>query len=360
MGLAAPKNRMKINNDPNNNTWSKNVDSFGQKILRAQGWTPGAYLGAKDAKHAAHFTDANKSHIRIQLRDDNLGVGAKRGSAEKDNFALDMFQGILGRLNGKSDAQLEKEASSRRDVKLAMYAGSRWGGMNFVSGGFLVGDTMDLVKDPGLKAASTKLPTVQQEEESPKSSKKRKRSEEEEAEDTSSRKKSKSKSKKTTDNEAESCADRRKEKKRKEKKDREAQAMEVDTPAENDQDTSTAANPKSKELSKRASKEEKKLRKQERKEQKRARRAARQARKEAPAETTRDDTDEESSSDGAVVKEPVSSVALERVSSVSATATPDPPLRGRHLIRQRYIQQKKMASSDAQAMKEIFMITARS
>ena len=111
-------------------------------MLLSQGWTPGAYLGANDAPHASLHTKANASHLRVMLKDDNLGLGAQRGSAisEGQCVGLDVFQSVLGRLNGKSETDVEKEQISREAVRTAIYTESRWGSLRFVSGGFLVGD----------------------------------------------------------------------------------------------------------------------------------------------------------------------------------------------------------------------------
>jgi Pin2-interacting protein X1 len=51
---------------------------------------------------------------------------------------LDAFQGLLGRLNGKSDAELKNDVQKNEDRKLAMWAQGRWGGVIFVPGGKLV------------------------------------------------------------------------------------------------------------------------------------------------------------------------------------------------------------------------------
>ena len=51
---------------------------------------------------------------------------------------MDAFQGLLGRLNGKSDTELKKEVQKNEDKKLAMWAQGRWGGVMFVPGGTLV------------------------------------------------------------------------------------------------------------------------------------------------------------------------------------------------------------------------------
>lgn len=87
-------------------------------------------------------TSANSSHIRVALKDDNLGLGAKRGSGQVEGqcTGLDAFQGLLGRLNGRSDAELQKAQDAREDLKRATYTERRWGSVRFVKGGLLIGD----------------------------------------------------------------------------------------------------------------------------------------------------------------------------------------------------------------------------
>ena len=117
--------------------------------MQAQGWQPGEYLGAKDANHAEHYTIANASHIRVLIKDDNLGIGAKIGSGvgHGECTGLDAFKNLLGRLNGKDEDELEKEQRSREDLKRAIYTERKWGQIRFVKGGFLIGDKIqDLIE----------------------------------------------------------------------------------------------------------------------------------------------------------------------------------------------------------------------
>lgn len=101
-------------------------------------------MGARNAAHADTFTAASASHIRIALKDDTLGLGArpKRDLADEPT-GLDAFQGLLGRLNGKSDLELEKEQRKRDDIKLARYAEKKWQSPRFISGGFLVQEKVE-------------------------------------------------------------------------------------------------------------------------------------------------------------------------------------------------------------------------
>jgi Pin2-interacting protein X1 len=73
-------------------------------------------------------------------RDHNLGIGAIQGKSNSETFGLEVLSGLLGRLNGKSDDELEKEVAARRDVKLMRYQNEKHGLVGFVFGGYLVGD----------------------------------------------------------------------------------------------------------------------------------------------------------------------------------------------------------------------------
>ncbi|KAI4170742.1 MAG: hypothetical protein LQ343_004740 [Gyalolechia ehrenbergii] len=140
MGLSAPRKRAKFSQDPNNTAWSRSSARFGEKLLLSQGWTPGSTLGANCASYIDN--PASISHIRITVKDNNLGLGAKNGAHCDDNptTGLDGLQNLLGRLNGKDEELLEKEHRSREASRRTIYAERRWGFDNFRSGGFLVGD----------------------------------------------------------------------------------------------------------------------------------------------------------------------------------------------------------------------------
>lgn len=76
------------------------------------------------------------------MRDGNLGLGAKLGANTRDDqcTGLDIFQDVLGRLNGKAQTEIEADQKSRADLRRALYAENRRGSLRFVSGGLLVGD----------------------------------------------------------------------------------------------------------------------------------------------------------------------------------------------------------------------------
>ena len=155
--------RVKISHDPNNTIWSQSTTSYGHKILLSQGWTPGSLLGATNAPHAHFHSNASASHIRVAIKDDNLGLGAKRGTVQSagECTGLDDLQSLLGRLNGKSEAILDKEQKTRDDLKRAAYATRKFGALGFVSGGVLVGDRiLELVEGERARLAHQNPPSL--------------------------------------------------------------------------------------------------------------------------------------------------------------------------------------------------------
>ncbi|KAF4309438.1 putative g-patch RNA maturation protein [Botryosphaeria dothidea] len=352
MGLAGPKNRTKISADPNNTTWSKSTDRFGHKILLKQGWTPGSYLGAKDANHSSHYTAANASHIRVAVKDDNLGLGAKRGKAENETFGLTAFQGLLGRLNGKSDGELKKEESTARDLKLSLYQNQRWGSVRFVSGGLLVGDKIEKLKEKDnttaikpAKESSAELQTIGAE----KSEKKRKRTED----DAPKLKKKKRKSdlKKELEGSSQEESEAPVSKKSKSKKLEKSKDDEPSTDNGVSSSASTEEKADNEKRDKKARREAKKALKLERLARKEARRLEKEKRRQKKEKKEESDSESSSSDDEATSRN--------TSTPASGTATPTTSFAGGRLaVRQRYIAQKKKASMDPQALKEIFMIKA--
>ncbi|KAH9860658.1 telomerase inhibitor [Plenodomus biglobosus] len=353
MGLAAPKNRSKISNDPNNNTWANNTSRFGHRILAKQGWQQGDHLGAKDASHSAHYTAASASHIRVFLKDDNLGLGAKRGSERAENFGLAGLESILGRLNG-NEAEVKKEEERREEIEKRAFVYRKYGMMNFVSGGLLVGDKIvskaDLKKEePEVKVEIKKEPesddnsTIKKE----KKDKKRKRLEVEAVEVRTEEPKLKRKKKsldlreEATDEVEDDAAASKKDRKSK-KKSKKSSSDSEDLP-------SPASDPEAL-IDKARRKAEKKARKEEKKLKKALKKAAKAAKKSKEESGDSSSESEEESTPGSSV--PATGTSTPATSTAGLTYTP----RGMHAVRQRWIRQKKAATMDAQAMKEIFMI----
>ena len=134
--------RVKLSNDPNNTTWSRSASKYGQRILQLHGWTPGELLGASGAVCSDLRSAASGSHIQVALKDDKMGLGAKHNAAcvSNETTGLNVFQDLLGRLNGKSVSDIGRNRTQSSNVRSSAYIECRWGNLRFVSGGFLVGD----------------------------------------------------------------------------------------------------------------------------------------------------------------------------------------------------------------------------
>ncbi|KAF8847626.1 hypothetical protein BDZ45DRAFT_779362 [Acephala macrosclerotiorum] len=362
MGLAGPKNKIKISHDPNNTRWTNDTQSFGHKIMTSQGWQPGQYLGARDAAHAEFHTAANASHIRVSIKDDNLGLGAKVGSGvgHGECTGLDAFKNLLGRLNGKEEGEIEKEQRARDDLRVAIYTERKWGATRFVSGGFLIGDKIQHLIDAeaerirkltlGSSSESSSSSESEEEadpEEKPKKSKKRKIEVLDEEPEVVVVKVKKSKKERKAEKAATEEADEQSEPKRskKSKKDRKSKTEIDDTPDEA---------------------ELKKRRKQEKRGKKarneKARADAEVTEQEEPKKTKKSKKDKDkaieetldlSESSQPTTKE--STPATPLTADVSGRSTPI-MMQGRHAVRARNIAQKRMASMDVASLNQIFMI----
>ncbi|KAF2474672.1 uncharacterized protein BDR25DRAFT_340436 [Lindgomyces ingoldianus] len=369
MGLAAPKNRTRLSSDPQNKHWSSNTDRFGHRLLTSQGWTPGSSLGAKEASHASHYTAGSHSHVRVLLKDDTLGLGAKRGSERPENFGLAGLESILGRLNGKEE-EVKKEQERKEQVERKSWVNRRYGFMNFVSGGFLVGDRIQKRIKKEVKGDVGE--DIESEDEAvEKKSKKRKREKDDgnvkgESVDEQPKLKRKKKSMDlrsavTTGGapQADSSKIKSKSKKEKERKEKKSNKSKKSSTSSSTS-TSESAKPLQEDavFDKSKRKAEKRARKDEKKLKKALKRAAKETAR--PDPNTYEPTSLSSISEAEETDEatsvPISgpttgtSTPLTSVSGLSFGAG------GRHAVRQRYIRQKKMASMDPQALKEILMI----
>lgn len=352
--------RMKLSHDPNNTKWTNDTSSFGLKIMTSQGWEPGQYLGAKDASHAEFHTAANASHIRVAIKDDTLGIGAKIGSGvgHGECTGLDAFKDLLGRLNGKEEDEIAKERKSREDLKRAIYSERKWGSQRFVSGGFLIGDKIQVLIDNeaerirklalGNSGASTSDSSSEEE------------SEEEKAAPVDQSKKSKKrKADALVESEPRVVAVKVK-KSKKSRKDKETEVADDNVPSEDEKASKKSKKSKNDRKSKpevdeelsdfKQRKTEKKERKERRakermatsgveesKEERKARRKAKRDKKAAE-----DDTD----SSQTTTKESTPVVAAPNTQSRQM-------MQGRHAVRSRYIAQKRLASMDVASLNQV-------
>ncbi|KAI2633690.1 hypothetical protein GGS26DRAFT_554334 [Hypomontagnella submonticulosa] len=370
MGLAGPRNRRKIQFDPNNTKWSRDETTFGQRILRAQGWEPGKFLGAENAAHAHLHTAASAAPINVLMKDDTLGLGAKpKHKQNAECTGLDVFKDLLGRLNGKTEEKIEEERQVRSHIKTNLYVERKYGLMRFVSGGLLVGDQMEDLKSTTIKTENSddSKPTATSEDgaASPaKKQKKEKKSKKRKAEDSdstesleaipekkrkkrskdgvlpeesativeageSNRRKDKSKKSKRRDTDDIEPAESEKKGKKKKSKKSPERGIENDNAPIVSEDAETGKAKSKKDKSKKEKKKEKK-RKQ--------------------SDTAESSTDTPTSALGVTPQESGVSTPI-----ASGTSTPQ-VFSARHYARSRNIASKRMAMADMQALNQIFMV----
>lgn len=353
-----PKNsKRKWAKDPNNTAWSRNTDTFAQKIMRSQGWAPGEYLGAKDASHSEFFGAANASHIRAVMKDDNMGLGAKRNQGDECT-GLDALQDLLSRLNGKSDAAVGEDRRKREETKMGRYLERKLGTVRFVFGGLLVGDKVQELAD-SLKEKDQGAARVPGQEDGgdaaagpeegsgKKEKKKSKRRRAEDGEDEQQQKKDKKSKKRKADKAGDGDEDddsksrRRDKKEKKEKKRKDKEAATDGSATESPDDTDEAAS----------------ARKKSKKEKKEKRRKS------------KDDDNEEDDDEGDLQSKDKKKKRKADDSSEAPTTSSTPTASGistpvfaavphRHLARSRFIAQKRAAVMDQAALNQIFMIKA--
>ncbi|CAB4256152.1 similar to Saccharomyces cerevisiae YGR280C PXR1 Essential protein involved in rRNA and snoRNA maturation [Maudiozyma barnettii] len=168
MGLAATRVKQRFGRDPRNTNWSNDTSRFGHQQLERFGWKPGMGLGMAPMH-------SHTSHIKVHVKDDNVGLGAKISrKGRKDEFdngecaGLDVFQRILGRLNGK-EQEIENELDLQRKEKIL---DGKWG-VHFVKADVLA-STWD-PKTKKIKSYSNKKSNSSDDEEEEEPSKKKKK-----------------------------------------------------------------------------------------------------------------------------------------------------------------------------------------
>lgn len=271
------------------------------------------------------------------MKDDNLGLGAKRGSERAENFGLAGLESILGRLNG-NEAEVKKEEERREEIEKRAFVYRKYGMMNFVSGGLLVGDKIvsktDFKKEePEVKVEVKTEPQSDDSSTNRKEKKDKKRKRLEIEEPNLKRKKKSLDLRDKVRDEAEGTK----------KKDKKSKKEKSNRSNKSSSDSEDAPSPKEDALTDKARrKAEKKARKEEKKHKKALKKAAK----------SKDESDDSSSEDEE--NTPSSSAPA------TGTSTPIPSTagltfapRGMHAVRQRFIRQKKAATMDAQAMKEV-------
>ncbi|OAQ72762.1 G-patch RNA maturation protein [Pochonia chlamydosporia 170] len=340
MGLLAEKqSRSRISRDPNNTKWTRDTKTFGQKILRSQGWEPGQFLGAQDAAHSELHTAANASYIRVALKDDMKGLGYNKAK-EDEVTGLDVFSDLLSRLNGKSEESVEGDRQARLVVKTNRYVEAKWGPMRFIRGGLLVGDEMQAETE-----SDESTPASDAEEEKPKKSKKDKKSKKRKAEELEA-----------AESES-SSVDTEKKEKRRRKEERRAKklaaAMETENNTPDEEERLKKKSKKEKSRSKTSSEGD-----DESVEVKKSKKDKKEKKEKKDKKKRNKDEAETADSDSATATAPASvatSAPATGTSTPTGTGTSTP--RGsRNFVRSRFIAQKKQAVLDTKALAQIFMV----
>lgn len=256
---------------------------------------------------------------------------------------------------------MRKEEQEREERALKVFTTRRWGAMNFISGGFLVGDKIEKKASKAEAAESAlKEALVKEKGEGKEESKKRKRATDEGDTATTDSQPRLKRKKGTSDLKVaavvqmvdDASVNEFKSKKKQKQKEAEEKLPESSTDV-----YATVTNSSITLSDEKAAKKRRKAEKRALKEAKRLKKAERRAEKEkAKSNATSTTSTAVPSREQSM---PFSS-AEEEVEKEQAQKIPPPPSNpvlsfagGRHAVRQRYIRQKKMASMDPQAMKEV-------
>lgn len=78
--------------------WILLVDQskFGFRMLMKMGWAPGKGLGVNE--------DGNQEHVKIRLKEDNLGLGANKKTSDNWLDNTDSFSRLLADLNARTES----------------------------------------------------------------------------------------------------------------------------------------------------------------------------------------------------------------------------------------------------------------
>lgn len=323
----------KIGKDPRNTYWSKDTSRFGHTYLANLGWTPGENLGDTTSSYhsSGHITDASSTGVKIVLKDDNLGIGAKKGAQHDECTGLLGLQGLLGRLNG--DTKMIEQVKNEEERQKNDWIASKWG-MKFVRGEIWVADDLTTLRKKLDEGRAEKAAELKAKEEAEKpaameesgKTKKRKRSEDKKA------------SKKTSSSDMKSSS-----------------SSGESTSASTSKSTSAApSEDESESQARRRKRKEEKEAKKERKEKRAEKRSEKEQRKGKRAEKrlkqkkrkAGEDVSSDSSSDS------------ESDATPSRSVTAASAMNGRHALRARFIAAKRSAMLDQASLNEVYSITS--
>ncbi|KAF9116602.1 PIN2/TERF1-interacting telomerase inhibitor 1 [Mortierella sp. AM989] len=104
MSLKAVRHaKQRLAPDPRNLHWANDTNKFGFKMMEKMGWSQGKGLGAKE--------DGAQEHVKVRLKENNLGVGATKKSIDNWLGNTDAFSKLLEDLNERVEKDSQENAS---------------------------------------------------------------------------------------------------------------------------------------------------------------------------------------------------------------------------------------------------------
>lgn len=288
--------------------------------MASLGWTPGTALGdSSSSYHAAgHITAASHTGVKVVLKDDTLGIGAKRGAQDGECTGLLGLEGLLGRLNG-DQAKVDR-IKMEEDRRKNEWVGGRYG-VRFVKGEIWKGEDFSRLRETGAKVKGEigkdgKLHAVV-----------------EKFEELEVKKE-------------DSSEDDKKSKKRKRSEEKEEKKSKKDKKRKSSSPSDSATTPEELEPSKKRSKSDKKLSKEERKALKKAeKKAAKKTKKEEKKRKKKEASSDSDSSD--------SESEQEKEETKTPVQVPARILTGRAALRAKFITAKRSAVMNQEQLNEV-------
>ncbi|KAF9199468.1 PIN2/TERF1-interacting telomerase inhibitor 1 [Haplosporangium sp. Z 27] len=104
MSLKAVRHaKQRLAPDPRNLHWANDTNKFGFKMMEKMGWEQGKGLGARE--------DGVQEHVKVRLKENNLGVGATKKSIDNWLGNTDAFSKLLEELNERVEKDSQENTS---------------------------------------------------------------------------------------------------------------------------------------------------------------------------------------------------------------------------------------------------------
>ncbi|KAF9914127.1 PIN2/TERF1-interacting telomerase inhibitor 1 [Lobosporangium transversale] len=104
MSLKAVRHaKQRLAPDPRNLHWANDTNKFGYKMMEKMGWSQGKGLGAKE--------DGVQEHVKVRLKENNLGVGATKKTSDNWLGNTDAFSRLLADLNERVEKETQENES---------------------------------------------------------------------------------------------------------------------------------------------------------------------------------------------------------------------------------------------------------